>query len=153
MGSGEIKLDRRQRCLSGEVGGRAEHREGKMGCLGNGLHLSWSWGVNLARAPSADPDFHTNTHTHDLKSSAAPLNAPLTQVRGQGGRQRGGGTCTNLKSRSENHSTLNSGAPLTVSSFLYFLISPSRLARSAGFSYNWPVLLRVELRLFCMHTV
>lgn len=59
-----------------------------MACLGNGLHLSCTWGVNLSIAPPTDPDTHTNTHTHDLNSSPALLNAPLTQFRGQSDRQR-----------------------------------------------------------------
>ncbi len=59
-----------------------------MACLGNGLHLSCTWEVNLSLAPPADPGTHTNTHTNDLNSSPAPLNAPLTQVRGRSDRQR-----------------------------------------------------------------
>lgn len=120
-----------------------------MGCLGNGLHLSWSWGVNLPLAPSADPDFHTNTHTHDLKSSAVPLNAPLTQVKGQGDRQRE--EAREQIWRVALKFTLLSTPELH--SMFFFFNSPSRLATSAGFSCNWPVLLQVELRLFCMQTV
>lgn len=117
VGSGEIKLDRRQRCLSGE-GGKTQGRE-------NGLLGKWPSSLLVMGCKSAPCTFsgsklpYQHSHTWFKKLSCAPK-CSFNSGQGTGWQTKRGGTCTNLKSHSETHSSLNFRARLTA--FLSFLI-------------------------------